>query len=818
MALAPFILPNSAFDRRALGKYEVLCRLSAGGMSEIFLAYQKGLAGFRKIVVLKSILPDIRGEEEFVRMFLDEAKTTAAFNHPNIAQVFDLDVDEGTLFLAMEFVQGCTLVEMARACRQAKEPIPVGLTLTSVRDTALALHYAHSFTDPRGRRKVVIHRDVAEKNIMVTYEGTTKLLDFGIAKAVGGTHRTTVGMVKGTSGYMSPEQIRGEDLDPRSDIFSLGVVMHECLTGMRLFHGKNAEEGMLAALREDVAPPSKQNSTVPAAIDAVVLKALKRNREDRFSTALEFGRAIEKASVGLMWHPEQIGELVQRHFTERREQTRGLVEQAQASGDPSGEIRIDKLLAMQGTPSRPPSNPLRLATPPPKTSAPSVPAPSPPVASRPSAPAMGNHPPPSFPRQATPVPQAIHKKPTSPGTPAPPALRALQNQERVVTPVVTMVPPQMQANPFGAGESTKEVTAPAVNLPAGATPPSGFNDENEVGIKTVIAGLDRPLPGSISAPPSSQMLTPLARPSMPGTRPTQPGTPKITDPNPGDDEGDEGSGMKTTLAIPFSPIDSAVITHDEPKTASEAITGYHKGRLNPVTVAALVIGVVSLLLLVMAVFRIGLFAEGTASTPEMSVDTSVYSKASKHPGQGKTPPARPAAKTTEKAAEKTPDKPVEKAPEKPSEPTATAPAPTPVPIPVVVAPPTPVSSPTPMAVPMPVKQAAPAVAVKSPVKNPMPPPRKVRKKAVEPDDAEPELEDVVVPGKGFGDLTLVTEPSGVLVIHNGREVGMTPLVKAKLPAGKQTLKLKGPGGESKTLTLDIRLNENKSLRIDLADL
>ena len=114
MSAQPYLRPTSALDRRTMGKYDVLCRLSTGGMSEIFLAYQTGLAGFRKIVVLKSILPDIRGEEEFVRMFLDEAKTTALFNHPHIAQVFDLDVDDETLFLAMEFVQGCTLVEMAR--------------------------------------------------------------------------------------------------------------------------------------------------------------------------------------------------------------------------------------------------------------------------------------------------------------------------------------------------------------------------------------------------------------------------------------------------------------------------------------------------------------------------------------------------------------------------------------------------------------------------------------------------------------------------------------------------------------------------------
>jgi hypothetical protein len=340
-----FIAPSTPLDRRHLGKYEVLCRLSTGGMSAIYLAHQTGLAGFKKLVVLKTVLPDIGGEEDFVGMFLEEARITAVFNHPNIAQVFELDTDEGQLFMAMEFIQGCTLVELARACRQAKEAIPVGLTLAATRDTALALHYAHNFTDARGRKQIVIHRDVAEKNIMVTYEGVTKLLDFGIAKALGRSGRTSIGMVKGTSGYMSPEQIRGEPLDPRSDIFALGVVLHECLTGLRLFHGKTAEEGMMAALREEVQPPSKWNKELSPEIDAVVLKALQRDREKRFTTALEFARAIEKAAPGLLWHPEQLGEVVTKHFSDRRAETRRLLESAEFGAETTGEVRVQNVLA-----------------------------------------------------------------------------------------------------------------------------------------------------------------------------------------------------------------------------------------------------------------------------------------------------------------------------------------------------------------------------------------------------------------------------------------------------------------------------------------
>ncbi|WP_244237208.1 protein kinase domain-containing protein, partial [Corallococcus llansteffanensis] len=346
MAGTTLTLTPDGFRGRVLGKYEVLCRLSTGGMAEIFLAAQKGLAGFRKMVVLKQILPDIRGEEEFVRMFLDEAKVTAAFNHPHIAHVYDLDVADGELFLAMEFVPGATLVEVARACRTAHEPIPMGLSLMAVRDTAVALNYAHAFTDPLGRPSPVVHRDVAEKNIMVTYEGVTKLLDFGIAKSLARAGRTAVGMVKGTSGYMSPEQIMGDPLDARSDLFSLGVVLHECLTGMRLFYAKSAEAMMNAVLSGDVPPPSRVNKQVPPELDAIVLKALAKRREDRYATTLEFARAIERAVGPRIWHPEQSSELMLRLFSERRDQTRLLLMSGQSSGDgSSSETQVAQVLA-----------------------------------------------------------------------------------------------------------------------------------------------------------------------------------------------------------------------------------------------------------------------------------------------------------------------------------------------------------------------------------------------------------------------------------------------------------------------------------------
>ncbi len=324
---APLRLGPDPSTGRKLGKYEIVCRLSLGGMSEIFLAFHQGAAGFRKYVVLKRILPFMKEEEQLVQMFLDEARITATFSHPNIAQVYDLDRADDDYFLVMEFVPGATLVEIFQACSARGEPMPIGLTLAAVRDTANALHYAHHYTDPAGKRRPVIHRDVAQKNIMMTYEGATKLLDFGIARRLDRSQRTQAGVLKGTTGYMSPEQIKGQDLDGRSDIFSLGIVLHECLTGQRLFARRQVEEELFAALYQEVEPPSWKNPEVPQSLDEVVLKALSRDREDRFVTARDFARAIERAAPGLVWDAEQCGELVQRMFAERREQTKELLEE-----------------------------------------------------------------------------------------------------------------------------------------------------------------------------------------------------------------------------------------------------------------------------------------------------------------------------------------------------------------------------------------------------------------------------------------------------------------------------------------------------------
>ena len=306
----------------------MLTQLTVGGMAELFLGYTSGPGGFRKYVVIKRILPDARSNDQFVRMFLDEARITAAFNHPNIAQVFDLGEEDDGLYLAMEFIGGQNLNQVTSACMKKRQPVPLAFTLSVARDVCLALHYAHTFTSAGGEASPVIHRDVAQKNIMVTYDGTVKLLDFGIAKAKNSLERTNVGTVKGTTGYMSPEQVRGDSLDGRSDLFSVGVVVHELITGERLFAGKTERDEMVKILEDAIPWPSVLLPHVSEDISRVVMRALERNVDRRYPSGRDMARAIEKVAGGKLMDADQRAALMKSLFAERMAATRSLLESA----------------------------------------------------------------------------------------------------------------------------------------------------------------------------------------------------------------------------------------------------------------------------------------------------------------------------------------------------------------------------------------------------------------------------------------------------------------------------------------------------------
>ncbi|WP_224362020.1 serine/threonine-protein kinase [Hyalangium versicolor] len=311
---------------RKIGKYEILTRLSVGGMAELFLAFTSGPGGFRKFVALKQILPDVK-TDEFVKMFLDEARITAAFSHPNIGQVFDLGLEDDELYLAMEFLPGQNLEQVMVAASYTR-PLPVGFAARVARDVCLGLHYAHHFTAPSGRKVAAVHRDMAPRNVMITYDGVVKVIDFGIAKARGRIARTHVGMVKGTSGYMSPEQVRGQELDGRSDLFTAGVLLHEMLCGQRLFNTTDEDAMMRQIANADVAPPRDLNPDVPEALDAVVVRALEKDPARRFATGREMAKAIETAMGLQLFDEEAVAELMQALFAEKRLKTLALLDYA----------------------------------------------------------------------------------------------------------------------------------------------------------------------------------------------------------------------------------------------------------------------------------------------------------------------------------------------------------------------------------------------------------------------------------------------------------------------------------------------------------
>ncbi len=317
------------FDRgRRIGKYEVVTRLSMGGMAELFLAFTAGPGGFRKFVALKQILPDVQKDEQFVKMFLDEARITATLSHANIGQVFDLGDQDGELYLAMEFLAGQNLEQVYKAADKQQFPLPLGFAARAVRDACLGLHYAHSFTEASGKPRPVVHRDVSPKNVMVTFDGHVKVIDFGIAKAKGRLGRTQVGMVKGTTGYMSPEQVHGAELDGRSDLFCTGIILHELLCGRRLFSGAHEGEVMLKIAEGEVPSPSSINPRVPKALADVVLRALAREPGQRFASGREMARAIEAACGAELFHEEQMAAVMRQLFEDKIQKTRALLDSA----------------------------------------------------------------------------------------------------------------------------------------------------------------------------------------------------------------------------------------------------------------------------------------------------------------------------------------------------------------------------------------------------------------------------------------------------------------------------------------------------------
>jgi serine/threonine-protein kinase len=278
-----------------LGKYQLLEQLAIGGMAEVYLARASGIEGFEKLVVLKRILPQFATNEDFVRMFLAEARIAARLHHQNIVQVFDIGATVGNYYFAMQYVYGKDVRDILKAARKAHRRIRLGDAVAIVLGAAAGLHYAHELADAEGRPLGIVHRDVSPSNLLVTFDGCIKLLDFGVAKIAAKEPETTrVGTLKGKVGYMSPEQCRGERLDRRSDVFALGIVLFELTTGTRLFDAESELAVLNKIAHEDAPSPASRRPDYPDALAAIVLRALHRDRAERYQSAQALQRDLDE--------------------------------------------------------------------------------------------------------------------------------------------------------------------------------------------------------------------------------------------------------------------------------------------------------------------------------------------------------------------------------------------------------------------------------------------------------------------------------------------------------------------------------------------
>lgn len=267
------------------GKYLLLERLNVGGMAEVFIAKAFGVEGFERILAIKKILPTMAEDEEFIKMFIDEARISVQLNHANVVHIHELGKYQEAFYIAMEYVAGRDVRTLLERYRRRKEIMPTAQAVFIASKMCEGLDYAHRKKDARGQELSIIHRDVSPQNILVSYEGEVKIIDFGIAKAANRSQQTQAGILKGKFGYMSPEQVRGMATDRRSDIFALGIILYEMLTGEKLFVGESDYSTLEHVRNAEVPLPRQFNPDIPGGLERVLLKALAREPEDRYQWA-----------------------------------------------------------------------------------------------------------------------------------------------------------------------------------------------------------------------------------------------------------------------------------------------------------------------------------------------------------------------------------------------------------------------------------------------------------------------------------------------------------------------------------------------------
>lgn len=274
------------------GKFVIVGEVALGGMAEVFLGVQHGLEGFTKVVVIKRVMAQFSSNPDFVRMFVDEARLAARLEHPNIVRTHEFGEVAGQYYTAMEYLPGEDLTKVLNKLAISRQAMPLSVAASIIAQVCAGLQFAHDLTDTSGRPLDLVHRDVNPANILLTYGGEVKVIDFGVAKTSANA-QTISGTIKGKIAYMSPEQLLGRGVDRRSDVFSVGVVLMELLTGRPLFMRDSEASTIYAIMNDPIRPPSRTRPEIPAALDEIVMRALARTPADRYDSAEELGSALE---------------------------------------------------------------------------------------------------------------------------------------------------------------------------------------------------------------------------------------------------------------------------------------------------------------------------------------------------------------------------------------------------------------------------------------------------------------------------------------------------------------------------------------------
>jgi serine/threonine protein kinase len=335
------------------GKYYLLERINVGGMAEVFKAKTFGVEGFERLLAVKRILPNIAEDEEFITMFIDEAKIAVQLQHANIAQIFDLGKVDESFFIALEFVHGRDLRSIFDRMRNKGDSLPIAMACYVTMQVCEGLDYAHNKRDAQGRELNLVHRDISPQNVLIGYEGEVKLIDFGIAKAAGKASKTQAGILKGKFGYMSPEQVRGLPIDKRSDIFAVGIVLYELLTGERLFIGESDFSTLEKVRNVEIMPPSSYNKKIPQELERVVLKALARDPEDRYANAIDLHDDLQSFlySVGEFFSRKDLAAWMKKTFAMEIEEDSAKLEEFRQIAPPVASAEVSRKAAVAGAPS-----------------------------------------------------------------------------------------------------------------------------------------------------------------------------------------------------------------------------------------------------------------------------------------------------------------------------------------------------------------------------------------------------------------------------------------------------------------------------------